>query len=66
MCGSGYGTMGSIYGRRDLSWEWNVGQLTESYFSVESLEKWCSWQTATCRDIQEWIGWVFPQVGSAN
>ena len=30
------------------------------YFSVESLEEWCSWQTATCQGHQGWIGWVFP------
>ena len=36
------------------------------YFSVESLEEWCSWQTATCQGHTGWIGWVFPGGVPAN
>lgn len=60
VCGSGVGTMGSIYGHvgvylGDGEVSNNVGSL-----SIESLESWCSWQTANCQGHVGWIGWCFP------
>ena len=40
----------------EMEWWPTIGGI----FSVESLEEWCSWQTATCQGHQGWIGWVFP------
>lgn len=60
VCGSGYGTMGSIYGHVGIYLGNGMVANNRGYFSVESLEEWCSWQTATCQGHQGWIGWVFP------
>ena len=38
----------------------------EAAQEVESLEEWCSWQTATCQGHTGWIGWVFPGGVPAN
>ena len=60
VCGSGYGTMGSIYGHVGIYLGNGMVANNRGYFSVESLEEWCSWQTATCQGHTGWIGWVFP------
>ena len=66
VCGSGYGTMGSIYGHVGIYLGNGMVANNRGYFSVESLEEWCSWQTATCQGHTGWIGWVFPGGVPAN
>ena len=66
VCGSGYGSMGSIYGHVGIYLGNGMVANNRGYFSVESLEEWCSWQTATCQGHTGWIGWVFPGGVPAN
>ena len=52
--------MGSIYGHVGIYI--GNGQVANNIgtFSIETLEQWCSWQTATCQGHMGWIGWVWP------
>ena len=43
-----------------LGMEW--WPINRGYFSVESLEEWCSWQTATCQGHTGWDRLGVPQV----
>lgn len=60
VCGSGSGYMGSIYGHVGIYI--GNGKVANNIgtFSVETLDQWCSWQTATCQGHTGWIGWVWP------
>ena len=66
VCGRGYGSLGSIYGHVGIYLGNGMVANNRGYFSVESLEEWCSWQTATCQGHTGWIGWVFPGGVPAN
>ena len=66
VCGSGYGTMGSIYGHVGIYLGNGMVANNRGYFSVESLEEWCSWQTATCQGHTGWIGSGVPRWSSGK
>lgn len=44
--------MGSIYGHVGIPFEWNGATNNRGYFSVESLEEWCSCRPQPVRDIR--------------
>lgn len=60
VCGSGVGYMGALYGHVGIYL--GDGQVANNIgrHSIESLEDWCAWQTATCQGHTGWIGWVYP------
>lgn len=60
VCGSGVGYMGSLYGHVGIYL--GEGKVANNIgrHSIESLEDWCAWQTATCQGHTGWIGWVYP------
>ena len=60
VCGSGTGYMGALYGHVGIYLGDGLVANNVGYFSVETLEQWCSWQTATCQGHTGWIGWVYP------
>ncbi|MCI8835256.1 MAG: hypothetical protein HFH24_07770 [Ruminococcus sp.] len=60
VCGSGYGEMGAIYGHVGIYIGNGMVANNRGYFSIETVEEWSSWQTATCQGYTGWIGWVFP------
>lgn len=60
VCGSGAGYMGSIYGHVGVYLGDGMVANNIGVFSVETLEGWCSWQTANCQGNVGWIGWVYP------
>lgn len=60
VCGSGTGYMGSIYGHVGIYLGDGTVANNIGSFSVESLESWCAWQSATCQGHTGWIGWVYP------
>ena len=66
VCGSGYGSMGSIYGHVGIYLGNGMVANNRGYFSVESLEEWCSWQTATCQGHTGWIGLGVPRWSSGK
>lgn len=60
VCGSGSGYMGSLYGHVGIYLGNGMVANNKGYHSLETLEEWCSWQTAVCQGHQGWIGWVYP------
>lgn len=60
VCGSGTGYMGSIYGHVGIYIGDGLVANNIGTFSIEPLESWCAWQTATCQGHTGWIGWVWP------
>ena len=60
VCGSGSGYMGSLYGHVGVYL--GNGQVANNvgHFSIEDINSWCSWQTATCQGHTGWIGWIYP------
>lgn len=60
VCGSGVGYMGSLYGHVGVYIGNGMVANNASGFSIESLQSWCAWQTATCQGHTGWIGWVYP------
>lgn len=60
VCGSGKGYMGSLYGHVGVYIGNGMVANNIGRFSIESLQSWCAWQTATCQGHTGWIGWVYP------
>lgn len=60
VCGSGTGYMGTLYGHVGIYLGDGLVANNIGAFSVEPLDHWCSWQTATCQGHTGWIGWVYP------
>ena len=59
VCGSGSGSMGAIYGHVGVYIGGGKVANNTGRLSIETLENWVSWQTATCQGHRGWIGWVF-------
>lgn len=60
VCGSGSGYMGSIYGHVGIYLGDGLVANNIGAFSIEPIEMWCAWQTASCQGHTGWIGWVYP------
>ena len=60
VCGSGYGPMGAQFGHVGIYLGDGLLANNRGYFSIETIEEWSAWQTATCRGYTGWIGWVYP------
>lgn len=60
VCGSGTGYMGSLYGHVGVYIGNGMVANNIGRFSIESLQSWCAWQTATCQGHTGWIGWIYP------
>lgn len=60
VCGSGSGYMGALYGHVGIYLGDGMVANNIGSFSVETLENWSSWQTASCQGHVGWIGWVYP------
>lgn len=60
VCGSGSGYMGSLYGHVGIYIGNGMVANNVGHHSIETLEDWCSWQTADCQGHVGWIGWVYP------
>ena len=60
VCGSGSGSDGADYGHVGIYIGDGKVAHNMGYLSIQTLEDWCSWQTAVCQGHQGWIGWVFP------
>lgn len=60
VCGSGSGYMGSLYGHVGIYIGNGMVANNIGAFSMETLDSWCSWQSATCQGHTGWIGWVYP------
>lgn len=60
VCGSGSGEMGAIYGHVGIYIGNGMVANNRGYFSIENVEEWSAWQSATCQGHTGWIGWVFP------
>lgn len=58
--GSGVGSAGSIYGHSGVYLGNGMVANNVGRHSIEPLDSWCSWQSATCQGHTGWIGWVFP------
>lgn len=64
--GSGSGPDGARYGHVGIYI--GDGQVVSNvgYLKTETLDSWCSWQSATCQGYQGWIGWVWPNGTALN
>lgn len=60
VCGSGSGYMGALYGHVGIYIGNGMVANNVGHHSIETLENWCSWQTADCQGHVGWIGWVYP------
>lgn len=60
VCGSGSGPMGELYGHVGIYIGNGLVANNVGRFSIETVEEWASWQTATCQGHTGWIGWVYP------
>ncbi len=60
VCGSGFGDAGARYGHVGIYLGDGLVANNRGYFSIETLESWCGWQTANCQGHVGWIGWVYP------
>lgn len=60
VCGSGSGYMGSLYGHVGIYLGDGLIAHNAGYHSIQTIEEWSAWQTATCQGHTGWIGWVFP------
>lgn len=60
VCGSGSGPMGALYGHVGIYIGNGLVANNIGRFSIETVQDWASWQTATCQGHTGWIGWVYP------
>lgn len=60
VCGSGSGSDGALYGHVGIYLGDGLVANNIGYHSIEPIESWCAWQTATCQGHVGWIGWVYP------
>jgi hypothetical protein len=60
VCGSGSGPMGELYGHVGIYIGDGLVANNVGRFSIETVEDWASWQSATCQGHTGWIGWVYP------
>ena len=60
VCGSGSGDMGALYGHVGIYLGDGLIAHNAGYHSIQTIEEWSAWQTATCQGHTGWIGWVFP------
>lgn len=60
VCGSGSGEMGALYGHVGIYIGNGLVANNIGRFSIETVQDWASWQTATCQGHTGWIGWVYP------
>ena len=60
VCGSGSGAMGALYGHVGIYIGNGLVANNIGRFSIETVQDWASWQTATCQGHTGWIGWVYP------
>lgn len=57
--GSGTGYMGSLFGHVGIYIGDGLVANNVGYLSIETVEQWASWQSATCQGHTGWIGWVW-------
>lgn len=60
VCGSGSGYMGSLYGHVGIYLGDGMIAHNAGYLSIQTIDEWASWQSATCQGYTGWIGWVYP------
>ncbi|MCC2255965.1 hypothetical protein LKD70_16355 [Ruminococcus sp. CLA-AA-H200] len=60
VCGSGVGADGAQYGHVGIYIGNGQVASQNDVYEIETLEQWCSWQTANCQGHVGWIGWVYP------
>lgn len=60
VCGSGEGSAGALFGHVGIYLGNGMVASNVGSHQIETLESWCSWQTANCQGHVGWIGWVYP------